>query len=91
MTFSRAKREVFLTYSYLDRIEINPRILLGKPVIKGTRIPVYVILHIACAEKGEAAVFLTTDDSLLRKAAKNKGILKVKVENPVKWLMEEIA
>lgn len=48
-------------------------------------------LHIACAEKGEAAVFLTTDDSLLRKAAKNKGILKVKVENPVKWLMEEIA
>lgn len=31
---------------YLDRIEINPRILLGKPVIKGTRIPVYVILDL---------------------------------------------
>lgn len=29
-----------------DRIEINPRILLGKPVIKGTRIPVYVIVNL---------------------------------------------
>ncbi len=31
---------------YLDRIEVNPGILLGKPVIKGTRIPVYVILDL---------------------------------------------
>jgi len=29
-----------------DRIEIDPNILLGKPVIKGTRIPVYVILDL---------------------------------------------
>ena len=29
----------------LDRIEINPRICNGKPVIKGTRIPVSVILE----------------------------------------------
>ena len=28
----------------LDRIELNPRICNGKPVIKGTRIPVSVIL-----------------------------------------------
>src|SRR3990172_617339 len=47
-------------------------------------------LHIACAEKGEADVLLTTDDDLLRKASQNKGILKVKLENPVRWLMEEV-
>lgn len=29
-----------------NRIEINPKIMLGKPVIKGTRIPVYVILNL---------------------------------------------
>ena len=29
-----------------NRIEINPNIMLGKPVIKGTRIPVYVILNL---------------------------------------------
>lgn len=28
-----------------DRIEINPTVMLGKPVIRGTRIPVEVILR----------------------------------------------
>ena len=31
------------------RIEVNPEILLGKPCIAGTRIPVYLILElVAC-------------------------------------------
>lgn len=30
----------------MGRIEINSRILGGKPVIKGTRIPVYLILKL---------------------------------------------
>ena len=47
-------------------------------------------LHIACAEKGRADVLLTTDDDLLRRALQYKESLKVRVENPVKWLMEEI-
>lgn len=29
----------------IDRIELNPRVCDGKPVIKGTRIPVTVILE----------------------------------------------
>jgi uncharacterized protein (DUF433 family) len=29
----------------LDRIEINPKIMLGKPVIRGTRITVELILR----------------------------------------------
>ncbi len=29
----------------LERIEINPEVMLGKPVIKGTRIPVEIILR----------------------------------------------
>ena len=37
-----------------DRIEINPRVCNGKPVIKGTRIPVSVILEqIAAGESWE--------------------------------------
>jgi uncharacterized protein (DUF433 family) len=32
-------------YKIMDRIELNPRVCNGKPVIKGTRIPVSVILE----------------------------------------------
>ncbi len=28
-----------------DRIEINPKVMLGKPVIRGTRVTVKLILH----------------------------------------------
>ena len=28
------------------RIEINPKIMVGKPVIAGTRIPVYLVLEL---------------------------------------------
>jgi predicted nucleic acid-binding protein len=47
-------------------------------------------LHVACAEKGKAEILLTTDDNLLSKAAKNKRMLKVKVDNPLRWAMEVI-
>lgn len=43
--------------------------------------------HIACAEKGQADVLLTTDEQMFKKAEKS-DILKVKVKNPVGWLME---
>lgn len=35
----------------MDRIELNPRICNGRPVIKGTRIPISVILD-QLAEEG---------------------------------------
>lgn len=34
-----------MTEHLLDRIEVNPHIMMGKPVIKGTRIPVDLILR----------------------------------------------
>ena len=34
-----------ITMIALDRIEINPDVLLGKPVIRGTRIPVELLLR----------------------------------------------
>jgi len=43
-------------------------------------------LHLACAEKSKA--MLTTDDEVVKKVMANDSIVKVKVENPVRWLME---
>lgn len=50
----------------------------------------YDALHIACAEKGRADVFLTTDDSLLKRAAADMKALMVQVENPVRWVLQEV-
>jgi uncharacterized protein (DUF433 family) len=35
----------------LDRIVVDPNILVGKPVIKGTRIPVYLIIELIAGGK----------------------------------------
>ena len=45
-------------------------------------------LHIACAESGEADIFLTTDDRLLRRAKRYHDQLDIRVENPSTWLQE---
>lgn len=41
------------------RIIVNPKILAGKPVIKGTRIPVYLILNLIA--KGKTFKQITED------------------------------
>jgi predicted nucleic acid-binding protein len=45
-------------------------------------------LHLACAEQGQAEVFLTTDDNLIRRAGLHANILRTRVENPVFWYQE---
>lgn len=39
-----------------NRIEVNPRVMLGKPVIRGTRIPVELILRKLSEGATEAAL-----------------------------------
>ena len=39
-----------------DRVEVNPRVMLGKPVIRGTRIPVELILRKLSEGATEAAL-----------------------------------
>lgn len=46
--------------------------------------------HIAFAEKGQADALLTTDDHLLKKAISHRESIKVRIENPLRWLMEEL-
>lgn len=46
-------------------------------------------LHLACAEAARCTAFLTTDDGVLKKAAKHATQLKVDVRNPVDWLLEQ--
>ncbi len=45
-------------------------------------------LHLASAEAARVDYFLTTDDYLLRRAKRHEEELKVKIENPAKWVIE---
>ena len=51
----------------MDRITVDPELMLGQPVIAGTRLPVYVVTHAIAAGDGteqliEAYPFLTAED-----------------------------
>jgi uncharacterized protein (DUF433 family) len=51
----------------MDRITVDPGLMLGQPVIAGTRLPVYVIVQAIAAGDGpkellEAYSFLTAED-----------------------------
>lgn len=59
-----------------DRISVNPNVMVGKPVVKGTRIPVYAVLDQLSVELNlrdlfEAYPSLTEEDvrACLRYAA----------------------
>lgn len=50
-----------------ERIEVNPKVMLGKPVIRGTRVPVELILRKLAEGATEADILdgypgLTADD-----------------------------
>ncbi len=47
-------------------------------------------LHLAFASLGNADVFLTTDDRLLKKAKQYQNEIKIPVENPTIWLMNTL-
>ena len=53
----------------VERITVDPKIMHGKPVIRGTRVPVYVILNLLAGGMSEEEVLkeypdLTRDDIL---------------------------
>ena len=44
-------------------------------------------LHLACAQRA-GAVFLTTDDTLIKVIKKHADKISVETRNPVEWFME---
>jgi predicted nucleic acid-binding protein len=50
----------------------------------------YDALHIACAEKVNADILLSTDDKLVTTAQRNHELIAVNVENPLVWLQKRV-
>jgi predicted nucleic acid-binding protein len=78
--------ELAATLSEMVRIGAPER-RRAKDLVTGGFKPMDAV-HLACAEKARADVFLTTDDALLAKASRQAGTLGVRVANPLAWLKE---
>ena len=82
------KQKASLLASIADsRVFLNDSIELKSKEYQRLGIDLFDSLHIACAEESRADIMLSTDDVLIKRAQKSK-IIKVRIENPVKWLME---
>lgn len=73
-----------------NRIILTEEIDKRSQEIEDLGFGLYDSFHIACAESAKIDVLLTTDDRLLKKAIKHKHLLKVKLDNPVTWLMNTL-
>lgn len=69
------------------KIKIDENVKNRAIEFQKVEIKAFDALHLACAEIGQVDVFLSTDDDLVKKTVQ-KGKTRIKVENPVNWLME---
>jgi len=70
-----------------DKVTVDENILRRASEFENIGLKAIDALHLACAEKS-VEVMLTTDDEIVKKVKANNNIVKVRVENPVRWLME---
>lgn len=71
-------------------VKLNDSIIERGEEIKNMGFKTYDALHIACAEQGQADVFLSTDDQLLKLGARYAIKLEILIQNPLVWLQEVI-
>ena len=86
----RRERLLSLVNSATDFVSVDQIIYTRAKKIQELGIKTYDSLHIACAEQGDADVFLTTDDKLIKAVKRNFKEIKVKVENPLLWLYKVV-
>lgn len=75
------KLELVREYIELDETIFNHALMYQRAGIR-----LFDALHLACAQSGET-IFLTTDNKIIILSGKIPAIT-IRVENPVRWLME---
>jgi predicted nucleic acid-binding protein len=83
----RERREQILTWQMYSENDIDEDKFIMKTalLIESHGIKKLDALHIACAIKGNAEYFLTTDDGVLKKAA---SIHNIKITDPIGFIKE---
>ncbi|MBD3340385.1 MAG: PIN domain-containing protein [Candidatus Lokiarchaeota archaeon] len=71
-------------------VEINENEIKRAIEIEKLGFKSFDALHISCAESANVDMFLTTDNKLLKLAKRKSNKIKIRIENPINWLMEVI-
>ena len=77
-----------LTNNISAIIHLNDKIYKRAKEIQSLGIIGFDAFHIACAEKGNINIFLTTDDKLSKLSKKYSNEINVAVNNPLSWIKE---
>lgn len=84
----RRERLILLAGQSKQAVETTEKILDRAEDIALSGFESFDSIHLASAEQAKVEIFLTTDDSLLKTANRNKQLFPFIVVNPVKWLEE---
>jgi predicted nucleic acid-binding protein len=82
----RRNVESILQFAH-ERVMINTEIVSCARTFHATGMDTFDALHLACAERS-GAVFLTTDDTLIKIIKKHADKIPIEIKNPVQWVME---
>ena len=83
----RAEAQTILSLA-ASRIEINEEMATRAQELVDLGYGAFDALHVAAAESA-ADVLLTTDDRVLRQAARKLGNPRISVRNPLSWIKEQ--
>jgi predicted nucleic acid-binding protein len=87
---SRRSRVAILAQTAPERVSLDDVAVARGAELEALGFRTFDALHVACAERAGVDVLLTTDDKLVRLAARRADQLRVGVENPLSWILEEI-
>ena len=73
-----------------ERLTLDRDATARASVLQSARILPMDAVHLALAERNGCGVFLTTDDTLLHRAARLGKELQLRVANPVQWITEAL-
>lgn len=84
---AKKSQVIQLTGRAREIIHVDANLLLRAEIIERTGVMGMDAIHLACAEKA-GAVFLTTDDEVIRIMKAHSQDISVRVDNPLHWLTE---
>ncbi len=85
------KSELFKMLTLASRLtEFHPDMGARAEFLTTLGFRAFDALHVAAAEQAAVNCFLTTDDKLLKLAARHSGVLKTSVMNPVQWIWTQM-